>query len=326
MGIQHLNSYIRKNVSKNAIKKLNLGWLAGKVIVIDTSIYLYRFLGEEALMENMYIMISLFRYYNITPIFVFDGKAPVEKNKLLEKRSDDKIIAEKKYNNLKEDLINCKSNEKKDEITNSMQSLKKKFIRLKRTDIQKVQELMDAYNIIYIVADGESDELCAKLVIKRLAYACLSEDMDMFIYGCPRVLRYLSLINETVVIYYLDQILYELRIPFKEFKEICVISGTDYNLSSNKTNLYKTLEYYNSYKSLILSNVKKKDFYTWLEENTNYIQNIYEVYNAYNLFQTDNIQLNYIKIFKILKTPKFKNEINMDKVKELLKPEGFIFL
>jgi len=326
MGIQYLNTYIRNRVSINSIKKMNLKCLSGKVIVVDTSIYLYRFLGEEALMENIYIMICLFRYYNIIPIFVFDGKAPIEKNKLLEKRLDDKITAENKYNNIKVELINCKCIEKKEELLNNMTYLKKKFIRLRRSDIKNVQELMNAFNIIYIVAEGESDELCAKLVIKKIAYAWLSEDMDMFIYGCPRVLRYLSLINETVVMYDLNNILSELNIPFKEFKEICVISGTDYNISLNKTNLYKTLEYYNLYKIYVSSNVKKKDFYTWLENNTDYIENIYELYNAYNLFHRDNIQLNTLKSLKTLKSHNFKNKINMDKVKELMQPEGFIFM
>ena len=69
---------------------------------------------------------------------------------------------------------------------------------------------MNAFGVTYIEAKGEADQLCAKLVIKRYAYACLSEDMDLFVYGCPRVIRYLSLINETVIIYYLDNILNDL--------------------------------------------------------------------------------------------------------------------
>jgi 5'-3' exonuclease len=314
-------------VSNDAIKQINLAWLSGKVITIDTSIYLYRFLGEDALMENIYIMISLFRYYNITPIFVFDGKSPIEKAKLLEKRYDDKASAEYKYNELKNELCFCESNKKK-ELLFIMQTLKKKFVRLKKIDIKKVQELMDAYNIIYIVADGESDQLCSKLVQKKVAYACLSEDMDMFVYGCPRVLRYLSLVNETVVIYYLDKILYDLNIPFKEFKEICVVSGTDYNLTSNKNNLYKTLEYYKQFKSTDLSN-KNIDFYTWLEDTSDYIDNIYTLYNSYNLFHTNNIQLN-IKKLKIINERKLNididMDIDMDKVKELMEPDGFIFM
>lgn len=327
MGIQYLNSYIKRNVSKDSIKQINLAWLSGKVITIDTSIYLYRFIGEDALMENIYIMISLFRYYNITPIFVFDGKSPIEKAKLLEKRYDDKVHAEYKYNELKSKLCLCESSKKKETLF-VMQSLKKKFVRLKKSDIKKVQDLMDAYNIIYIVADGESDQLCSKLVLKKVAYACLSEDMDMFVYGCPRVLRYLSLLNETVVIYYLDKILSDLNIPFKEFKEICVISGTDYNLTSNKNNLYKTLEYYKQYKSIDLSN-DNIDFYTWLDDNSDYIENIYTLYNTYNLFHTNNIELN-IKKLKMINKRKLNMKLDMDvdmyKVKELMEPEGFIFL
>ena len=325
MGIQHLNTYIRKSASREAIKKVGLSWLNGKVIAVDISIYLYRFLSEQALLENIYIMISLFRYYNITPIFVFDGKAPVEKKQLLEKRHYDKQIAEKQYNMLREQLSCTKYKdpnykETKEELYESMQSLKKKFVRLKRTDIAKVQELMKAFDVTYIEADGEADELCARLVIKKVAYACLSEDMDLFVYGCPRVLRYLSLINETVVIYNLDIIISNLGISFKEFKEICIISGTDYNISiDNRTNLYKTLKYFELYKS---TNCKLQgiEFYTWLDETSDYIQNIYQLYNIYNMFITDNVNIKSIKL-KITRKP-----IDMDKIKEIMIPEGFIFL
>ena len=79
MGIQYLNSHLKQSTQKGSLVKIRLKELSGKVIVIDTSIYLYRFLGEGLLLENMYIMISLFRYYNITPIFILDGKSPIEK-------------------------------------------------------------------------------------------------------------------------------------------------------------------------------------------------------------------------------------------------------
>ena len=58
--------------------------------------------------------------------------------------------------------------------------------------------------------------------------------MDLFLYGCPRVLRYLSLINNTVIIYHLHSILNDIELTFNEFKEICVISGTDYNYNKIK--------------------------------------------------------------------------------------------
>ena len=94
MGIQYLNTFLKNNTSYHSIKKIELEKLSNKVISVDISIYLYRFLAEEALLENMYIMLSLFRYYNIIPIFVFDGKAPVEKAKLLERRAMEKELSE----------------------------------------------------------------------------------------------------------------------------------------------------------------------------------------------------------------------------------------
>ena len=320
MGIQNLNSYLRKYTTDKAINKITLKELSGKKIVVDTSIYLYRFISEDALLENMYIMISLFKLYNIVPIFVFDGIAPIDKNKTIEKRNNEKLIAEEEYNKLKKELQTIDSNDKLYlTIMNTMEQLKKKFIRLKREDFQSIQELITAFGLKYIEAEGEADELCAKLVIKKYAYACLSEDMDMFIYGCPRVLRYFSLMNESVIIYYLEQILLDLDLTFNEFKEICIISGTDYSnsINSNNINLYKTFEYFKVYKTTNNSNA---NFYEWLENNTDYINNIYKLYSIYNIFKTDNINLKKIKInIKI-------QEVNIRKVEEIMKPEGFIFI
>ena len=46
MGIQYLNSYLKKSTKKDSLLKIKLKELFGKTIVIDTSIYLYRFLGD----------------------------------------------------------------------------------------------------------------------------------------------------------------------------------------------------------------------------------------------------------------------------------------
>ena len=324
MGIQNLNTIIRQKCTPDSIHKIGLNVLSGKTIAIDISIYLYRFMGESTLLESMYYMLSILRYYNIFPIFVFDGKSPIEKTELLKKRNKDKKEAEAKYNELQVQLEKqysgsiSNNNDRLQKISESMQYLKRKFVRLKKRDIVKIKELILAFGGIYIEADGEADELCAKLVQKKKAYACMSEDMDLFLYGCPRVLRYLSLLNETVVLYNLNKILEEMNINFMEFKQICVISGTDYNLNKvTKNNLYQTFKYFDEYKK---DNSLYKDFYDWLTNNTDYISNIYELYNTYNLFTLNNIILKKYKFHE-----KFK-EINKNKIRELMIPEGFIFL
>ena len=190
MGIKYLNRFLQENC-KESIRKVNLYELSGKKVVIDTSIYMYRYLGEEALLENIYLMINIFRLNNIIPLFVFDGKPPKEKENLLKERKENKKKAEEKYNELQNQLLDGQNAK----IEEQMNQLKKEFIRLHHTDIKDVKLLIQSLGASYIEAPGEADKLCAKLVNKNLVYACLSEDMDMFVYGCKRVLRYLSLLN-----------------------------------------------------------------------------------------------------------------------------------
>ena len=58
--------------------------------------------SEKALMEQMYLMINLFRFYNIIPIFVFDGKPPEEKRELINQRKEMRKEAKINYELLKE--------------------------------------------------------------------------------------------------------------------------------------------------------------------------------------------------------------------------------
>jgi len=316
MGIQYLNTYIKKNTTSDSITKLRFAELSNKVIAIDTSIYLYKFISNNSLLESIYLMITLFKQYNIIPIFVFDGIPPKEKETILKKRQNDKLIAKQKCEELQKQLINTTSISEQNNLNETINSLKKKCIKLKKTDIKKVQELIDAFGVYYINAFGEADELCAKLVISKIAYACLSEDMDLFLYGCPRVLRYLSLTNSTVIIYYLDKILEELNLNFKEFKEICVISGSDY-ITNNTFNFYTVLKYYKEYKE---SN-DPQEFYMWLYNNHNIDKTIdfKELYNAYFMYQ---VSSNKLKV----DISEFNKTINHDKIKEIMTPEGFIFI
>uniref|UniRef100_A0A6C0DL80 XPG N-terminal domain-containing protein n=1 Tax=viral metagenome TaxID=1070528 RepID=A0A6C0DL80_9ZZZZ len=294
MGIRYLNKYfIEKCDNTECIQTIPFSELSGKKIVIDISIYLYKFSGENKLLENIYIMLSIFKYYNIIPIFVFDGKPPTEKKELLIQRREEKIIAEKEYLQLKNKLenIDVASNgmidgcEKQKMIT-TMELLKKKCINITKEQIENVKAMIIDYGMTYYEAIGEADKLCALMEKENTVWGCLSDDMDMFIYGCKKVLRCLNLRDQTVVLYNTKQILEKLNISLKELKEICILSGTDYNINKqyNKHDLYKTLYYFKKYKS---KNYKKLDFYNWLLENSNYIQDYESLKKIHNLFNLE---------------------------------------
>ena len=253
MGIRHLNRFYKDNTSADAIKIISIAELSGKKIAIDISIYMYKYASEDNLIENIYLMLSVFRYYNVIPIFIFDGKPPAEKKELLLKRREDRKEAQCEYNNLKNILKNNLNMDEieKQEVINNMDMLKRKFVNISKTDIEIVKQLIRSYGATYYDAPGEADELCALLTFKGKVWACLSEDMDMFVYGCPRVIRYLSLLNHTVVLYHMKTILENLGISQKELREICILSGTDYNSlhdeSRNSPALYTTLKHFKKY-------------------------------------------------------------------------------
>ena len=61
--------------------------------------------------------------------------------------------------------------------------------------LQNVKDLITSMGFKHIEAQGEADKLCAALVRKNKVYGVLTEDMDLFAYGCPVVFRYISLTN-----------------------------------------------------------------------------------------------------------------------------------
>ena len=341
MGIKFLNKILRDNCDQS-IWQISIKELTGKKIAVDISIYLYKYESNNVLLESIYLMLAIFREYNIIPIFVFDGKPPPEKKELLQKRRQDKAAAKNEYNKLKDQLEQITNEiDKKNEIIETMDQLKKQFVYITHEKIEKVKELIRAYGATYYDAPGEADELCALLVIKKKAWACLSEDMDLFVYGCNRVLRFLSLVNQSFVLYHTKGILESLNMTQKEFREICVLSGTDYNINANidlktKNNnmitLSNTIKLFRKYQEQQIVN-KNIPFYDWLTCSNNHADYILdldldldlELLKKINgMFDVSDIKENLKSILKdlrIINTP-----IQKLLVRKIMKEDGFLFI
>ena len=322
MGIKHLNRYLIEKCSKKHICKQSLSMLRDKTIVIDTSIYMYKYHAQDALIENFYFMISLFHKYNIIPLFVFDGKPPVEKYELLQQRKVDKKDAECRFNQLQcmldtENDIDIRKN-----LNAEMDNLKRQFIRISASNTKLVKSLISSYGAYYYEANGEADRVCAYMVTSGKAWACLSDDMDMFVYGCDRVLRHMSLANETVLVYDMKHILNDLNMSMTDFRQIMVVSGTDYNLDEN-TNLTETLRWYSEYtreknKGWVSENVT---FYTWLVKQTKYIRNYEILLGIYDMFVLDNCIYPNIDQLEI----KLNSNYDETQLQTIMKDDGFVF-
>jgi 5'-3' exonuclease len=375
MGIRMLNRFLQSKCKKN-ISQIHLSELAGKKIVVDISIYLYKFLSENALLENLYLMISIFRENKITPIFIFDGKPPVEKNDTIEFRKKIKRTAREEYYRLKQLLDDIESNTDSDivsdsekiakqnlneipenttveldeettvtipsnslEIKNMMDKLKKKFVILKAEHIQNAKTLLQAYGMTYYESPGEADILCAKLVSKNIVYACISEDTDMFVYGCNRVIRYLSLSTSKAILYNFNEIMETLNVNLCEFRQICILFGCDYLPRDIKTSntymtIFNTYKLFLKYKDTLDRIVKpcdessnditehKHQFYIWLlsekKDLLSYINEASKIIDLFDISYYNNLEL-YDNI-KIMNGP-----IDKARLIEIMQTENFIF-
>lgn len=245
MGIRYLNGYLTKQC-KHGICTILFESLTNQTVVIDTSIYLYKFKSVDSLVVSMTELIDLFQQYSIHPIFVFDGKPKTNKKTTLQKRQQQKQIAWDQY----QQVLHTETPE-------VLQALKKNFIRVSQRDVEQIKELMDSKQVRYIQAPHEADEVCARIMKQGKAQYCMSDDMDMFVYGCSHVLRQVNLTTKTVTLYQLEHILNTLHISLEDFQMICILSGTDYS-ESNHT-IYDYMKWY--YQFIKSGNI---NFHQWL--------------------------------------------------------------
>ena len=316
-----------ENCTSQSIYKTSLRQFSNKTLVIDTSIYLYKFAEKGAVAENMYLMISVFRQHNIVPVFVFDGKPPPEEKALLIKRKLEKDAAEERYNTLKTEM---ESGSAPETAIKEMEQLKRQFVRVTDADISKSKEVMRAYGVPFIESRGESDHLCAFLVKHGFAWACVSDDMDMFLYGCPRVVRHLSLLNHEGVFYDTVSIMKELDMSQEVFNDIAILSGTDYNINEQNS-LSDTVRLYMDYRKWAYSNrtdtTGTAPFCDWLIDRTDYVKNKDQFLRIRRMFHLSNYLSERREEFKgIIDIMPFElKEYRLEDLSVALRSEGFLF-
>jgi hypothetical protein len=291
MGVKLLNTFLKK-------QKLQRKWcmrcLYGKKIVIDTNNYIYEFLSGDNLINGFIDMCELFLKYKIIALFIFDGKPTNEKLEDIKKRKNDREKSKHIYNK----NINKLSKQEKKELM-------RKIVRVTKNETELVKSILKYYNMKWLDSPNESDELCCKLVGTKKIYGCLSNDMDMLVYGCKYVFRNLDLYNETIDVYNIDEILYKLKMSLDSFKYMCLFSN-------KKENIFNTYKYYNIY-----TNVNNNN--TFLEylldkkriSNDEFIiiKNSYKFYNLHT-----STVLNKCP-YLLLKTPKRIFSVNFIRLK-----------
>lgn len=228
MGIRYLNSFLKKTC-RNSIQTIHLSELSNKRIVIDVSIYLYQFEGDGLLVDNMRKFISVLQEYKIQPLFVFDGKPPIEKMKTICNRREQRRIAATECAEIEERMQKGVLLDDVDKTDTEYIKLRRSSVEITRDKTNLIKRLFDEKNVSYCIAPNEADTICASMVLNNEFWGCMSYDMDMLVYGCNNIIRDVDINSHTARLYILSEILTDLNITYENFKRVCVISGTDYN-------------------------------------------------------------------------------------------------
>jgi len=314
MGVKRLNTFITRTCkSAQSISKINVANFRDKTIAVDASIYLYKFSIYNELIERFYEMITMFHRYNIRGIFVFDGKPTLEKWATIDERQKQKKVAADKYAEYQSCFATLdRSTTEYANTLKCMNRAKKQMVRIRYNDIERVKVLLTAYGMEIYNAPEEADRICASLVLGGLAWGCMSDDMDMLVYGVPRLYRHVSLSQETVLLYDRDSILTDLDMTMDELRQLAVTAGTDYNVAADGYSIEELF--------------REKTANRWIFKGTKYIcdDDLDEWLRIYKMFYIDEVELaEFSRQFTERENAK---KIDQEWLHRILVEDGFIFL
>lgn len=244
MGVNGLLKLLNNNNLEKKYKRDNKKYK----LAIDISIMLYQILiNSKKKLYKKYIknfpyhILGLFNKTilllknNIIPIYVFDGKPPLIKNKKLSKRKNVKAKALTKLKNKLsiEDKI----------------KYEKRCIFITKKIINECMELLDIMGIPYIMAPEEADSQCSYLAKKGYVDGVVTNDTDILTFGSPNIIKNVLSFNKDSTIINSDDILRTLNLTYEEFVEWCCLLGTDY-CKGVRLEPLKILKIYKDYMNL----------------------------------------------------------------------------
>ena len=344
MGIKNLRSLIEK-YALDSITKKHLETYKNKIITIDTSLYMYRikYSNNNNFIDGFIKQIMRLLRNRITPVYIFDGAPPAEKETVLQIRRDKITTLHGRINEVEKLIENAIINpeilndigkikvkeinktgaftERKctiKDLEEEYQKLNKRNINVSKTDFKDLKTLFKLMGIPYIESNGEAETLCAKLCRCNMVEGCMSEDMDILPNGGRKFLRKFNCNNNFIVEYNLDIILEKMNFSYEQFIDVCILCGCDYCpkiTGIGPINAYKLIKKYSNIET-ILENLSKKnkvpknfnyqkarDLFICEYDNIQCLEDQMKLYNP-NIEELNN----YMEHFKV--SDKTKNLVN----------------
>ena len=258
MGVKNINALIKKH-SPDAFFNIPIDSFSGKRIAIDGNNWAFVNMANarkrvvrrtdisqqrpDQLEIRREWLLSLTNFvigwlsYGVTPVFVFDGEHPVEKDQTKAKRKENKVSAKTRIEELYKQLENIDL-EFPGNILEQLQKELCNYNYIPTEDFELLKIIIKGIGVPCLQAEGDGEKLCSALCVEGKVAAVFSTDTDNLVYGCPLVItgysdqysydEYNQKVQNVDCVR-IDRVLSGLKISHQSFVDLCIMSGCDYN-------------------------------------------------------------------------------------------------
>ena len=175
--------------------------------------------------------------HDITPVFCFDGKAPVEKDGTKAERQASRTAAKEKidsfYEQLKGDVL-----AQPVDIMKQLRTSLLNYNFIPYEDFELFKMIIKGIGVPTLQARGDGEHLCSALCVDGKVAAVFSTDTDNLVYGCPLLITGFSTQSsydengfkvQHLDCVRLDRMLTGLKLKHEQFVDFCIMCGCDFN-------------------------------------------------------------------------------------------------
>ena len=271
MGIKDLRTFLKTKkvdcfytvpLEKFGAKRIaidSLNWYfcylrAAYTTVLNRKRDIFEYISDDEVYDRLVIEFLSFNNklmeHDITPVWIWDGVSKDNKGVTkVERRKKKKEMAEQRdglYNSLKK----MNPLERPYEL---IMELKKKMIN--SADLKRIEELKEfskEVGVCTIIAEDEAENLGSSLAVERIVAGVWSADTDTYPLGCPLVVKGFETVNGKTCIncVFTLKILQDLGFTHQEFRDFCILLGTDFNDRLDRIGPVKSFKLIEKYRCL----------------------------------------------------------------------------
>ena len=282
MGIHNLNKFLRNNCP-DIFEEIHISEYSYKKVAIDISLYLCKFktVCGDRWLSAFINLIACLRKNEVHCVFCYDSGAPPEKEMERKERAAQRAKVEERVYKLEEAIakyhLTCevdplliafyRKRKKSDGMHKrllvkddtkvdmnfvivAVEKMRSNILKINPGDFELTKKLFDILDVPYYDAPLEAETMCADLCNRGIVDAVLSEDTDVLAYGAPVFLSKINTHDGTCVRIKYPELLEQLDLFDREFLDLCIMCGTDYNKNIFRVGPEKAYKYIQQHSSI----------------------------------------------------------------------------